>query len=448
MESSLSQEKTKASAASSFRRNMQKWTFLSLFVWMSFTLICCNDSKEVASSYDPNKLVTIDYFTPDTGRVAEKVIIKGSNFGADKSMVSVLFVEEESGKENKAAIVGVDNTTIYCMAPRQAQGFNSIKVKVNDQMIVSDKTFKYSVSENVSTVAGDFIETTTGKDGTLAEATFGQMFGIVCIDAQSCIIGQAWNSNSTRYVSVDEDAVITIQKGNVVGKPAATKDGTKVYGALINGSNTVYVYQKNQAWIPSRVGDISGGTDVWAVALDGKEKWLYYITANGRFGRMELDNPTNKEIILENTDFSGGPFAYLTYSRYEDCFYVATDKNKILRVVIDDVEGKHSYEQINQNAAGTTDGYLDDAKFKYLRGLTVDEDGNIYVCQADHVIRKIELATGYVSTMLGTPGAEGNDDGSPKVALFHEPMDISYDGNGGFWIAQRYSPALRKYSIE
>ena len=425
-----------------------KKLFFPLFVLMSFMLMCCNDNKEVVSSYDPNKPVTIDYFTPDTGRVSEKVIIKGSNFGDDKSVVSVLFVEPESGKENKAAIVGVDNNTIYCMAPRQAQGFNSIKVKVNDQTIVSDKTFKYSVSENVSTVAGDFIQTSTGKDGTLAQATFGQMFGIVCIDAQSCIIGQAWDSNSTRYVSVDEDAVITIQKGNVVGKPAVTKDGTKVYGALINGSNTVYVYQKNQAWIPSRVGDISAGTDVWAVALDGNDKWLYYVSANGRFGRLEVDNPTHKEVIFENVDFSGGPFAYLVYSRYEDCFYVTTDKNKILRVVIDDVTGNHSYEQINQNAAGDADGYLADATFKYLRGLTVDEDGNIYVCQGDHVIRKIELETGYVSTLLGTAGAEGVDDGSPKVALFHEPQDISYDGNGGFWIAQRKSPALRKYSIE
>lgn len=54
-------------------------------------------------------------------------------------------------------------------------------------------------------------------------------------------------------------------------------------------------------------------------------------------------------------------------------------------------DGTHAYEQINQNNTGTTDGFLtDEAKFQFLRGLTIDEDGNIFVCQENnHVIRKI-----------------------------------------------------------
>ena len=46
------------------------------------------------------------------------MIIIGNNFGNDKSAVTVLFTDNME-KENKAAVVGVDNTTIYCMAPRQ-----------------------------------------------------------------------------------------------------------------------------------------------------------------------------------------------------------------------------------------------------------------------------------------------------------------------------------------
>lgn len=170
-----------------------KRLFLPLLGFLSLVLMCCNDNKESGTdSYDPNKPVTIDYFTPDTGRVAEKVIIIGNNFGNDKSVVTVLFTDNME-KENKAAVVGVDNTTIYCMAPRQAEGFNKITVKVNDQTVVADETFKYSVSENVSTIAGDFVRADgAGKDGSLAEATFGQMFGVACIDEQSGIVGQAW----------------------------------------------------------------------------------------------------------------------------------------------------------------------------------------------------------------------------------------------------------------
>ena len=431
-----------------------KKLFLPLLGLLSLMLICCNDNKEsAATSYDPTKPVTIDYFTPDTGRVAEKVIIKGNNFGDDKSVVTVFFTDDLE-KDNKAAVVGVDNTTIYCLAPRQAQGFNKITVKVNDQIVVSDKTFKYSVSENVSTIAGDFVQTATGKDGSLAEATFGQMYGVVCIDEQSGLVGQAWESNSTRYVSIDEDAVITIQKGNVIGKMTVTNDKTVAYGASINGSNTLYAYKKSQAWIPSRLCDINAGCDLWAVALNGDNKWLYYVTKNGRFGRIEVDNPTHNQIIYDNNpDFSGNPFCYMTYSAFEDCFYVTAEKNnKLLKVWVKE-DGTHDYEQVNQNNTGTTDGFLtDDAKFQYMRGLTVDEDGNIYVCQGNSVVRKIsydeKMEKRYVTTILGTVNVEGTDDGSPEVALFSNPQDISYDGNGGYWIAMRYHPALRKYTIE
>ncbi|MCS2873365.1 hypothetical protein NXW18_06350 [Bacteroides thetaiotaomicron] len=294
-----------------------------------------------------------------------------------------------------------------------------------------------------------------GKDGTLAEATLGHLFGVACLDEQSCILGQAWDGSGVRYVSVDEDAVITIQNGAVVGKVSATKDGSRAYGANINGANTVYVYNKSQAWVPSRLADISAGTDVWAVALNGTEDWLYYVAANGTLGRIEVDNPTNNEILWnKNNDFSGGPFAYIAYSAYEDCMYVTTDKNKILKVTWD-TTGAHHYEQINQNNTGTSDGYLDEATFQYLRGLTIDEEGNIYVCQANHVIRQINIVTRYVTTILGTADVAGNDDGSPEVALFSVPQDICYDGNGGFWIVQggrrdgnNEDPALRKYSIE
>lgn len=432
----------------------KKLFFFSGILFFAFMMYCCSESKNTPVSYDPNKPVTIAYLAPDTGRVAEKVIIKGHNFGDDKSVVTVLFTDD-TGKDNRAAVVGVSNETIYCIAPRQAQGNNIVTVIINEQAVKADGFFKYSTSENVSTVTGDFTQYTVGSDGTLAQSTLGQMFGVVCIDNQSGIVGQAWNSNSTRYISIDEDVVITIQTGAVLGKAAATKDGSRVYGALINGSNTVYAYDRSQAWVPSRVCEISAGTDVWAVALNGTEDWLYYISAKGRLGRIEVSNPMNNEIIFDNhDDFSGNPFAYITYSAYEDCFYVTTDKNKILRVTMQN--DSHAYEQINQNLTGTLDGYLSEAKFQHLRGLTVDEDGNIYVCQGaggsasdgSHVVRKITLKTGYVSTLLGTPNVSGNDDGDPSVALLCAPQDISYDGNGGFWIAQRHNPALRKYAVE
>ena len=66
--------------------------------------------------------------------------------------------------------------------------------------------------------------------------------------------------------------------------------------------------------------------------MNGDNQWLYYVTRNGRLGRIEVNNPTHNEILFEHNDFSGGSFAYIAYSAFEDCFYVTTDKNKILKV--------------------------------------------------------------------------------------------------------------------
>ena len=156
---------------------------------------------------------------------------------------------------------------------------------------------------------------------------------------------------------------------------------------------------------------------------------------------------------FEHNDFSGGPFTYIAYSAFEDCFYVTTDKNKILKVWVKKMVHMLT-KQINQNNTGTTDGFLtDEAKIQFLRGLTIDEDGNIFVCQENnHVIRKIaydeKMEKKICNYYFGYSWCKGDDDGSPDIALFANPQDISYDRNGGFWIAQRENPALRKYSVE
>lgn len=129
--------------------------------------------------------------------------------------------------------------------------------------------------------------------------------------------------------------------------------------------------------------------------------------------------------MFEHNDFSGGPFAYIAYSAFEDCFYVTTDKNKILKVWVKE-DGTHAYEQINQNNTGTTDGFLtDEAKFQFLRGLTIDEDGNIFVCQENnHVIRKIAYENErkkVCNYYFGYSWCKRCDDGSPGIALFANP---------------------------
>ena len=47
---------------------------------------------------------------PVEGKLREKVIVKGSNFGTDKSKVKVYFVDEAA--ERLSTVIGIDNNTL------------------------------------------------------------------------------------------------------------------------------------------------------------------------------------------------------------------------------------------------------------------------------------------------------------------------------------------------
>jgi hypothetical protein len=62
-----------------------------------------------AAAFDPSKPVEITGFTPKTGGPGERLIIYGSNFGNDTSIVKVLI------DGAKARIVAVQGDILYCI---------------------------------------------------------------------------------------------------------------------------------------------------------------------------------------------------------------------------------------------------------------------------------------------------------------------------------------------
>lgn len=427
---------------------------LSLFISWLFVislLYCCNDNDKASrNTYDPNKPISVTSFLPDSGRIAEKVLIYGDNFGSDLSQVKVYFKDSEA-IENEATIVGISGTMIYCLAPRQIDGQSEIIVEIGSQSVTASGTFRYSVSQNISTVTGGTDNYAT-VDGTLAEAGFKDIWGITDLGDNNILVGQAWNGNGVRLISIDDNTVTTVHPGVVIGKFAVNKERTVAYGVLINASHTVYKYEKSAGWSASRIGECSSlipSGDIWSCALDGTEEYLYILANNGKLVKMEIANPSNQEIYLNGAgSLDGGVFNYIAYNEYDDCHYITQmQRNRIFRLPV----GSSTLEDVNLvTTTGCEDGYLSEAKFNHLMGLTFDENGNIYVVQRDnHVIRKITQRTGYVSTIVGLVNERGIDDGSPDVATLQNPTDIAYDGNGAFWIGSCWDPTLiRKYAVE
>ena len=81
--------------------------------------------------------------------------------------------------------------------------------------------------------------------------------------------------------------------------------------------------------------------------------------------------------------------------------------------------------------------------------LDVDAAGNLYIVdRLNAVIRKVEAATGVITTIAGTGEPGDSGDGGPGVkAQLMEPNDCFLDGRGGLLIADVQSQRIRRLDL-
>ena len=126
-------------------------------------------------------------------------------------------------------------------------------------------------------------------------------------------------------------------------------------------------------------------------------------------------------------------------------FIADTDNNGIRRVdartgIVSTVAGTGVF-------AFSVDGRLAIASPLALPcGLAVDGAGNIFISdRANGRIRKINAATGIVTTVAGTGGFDFSGDGGPATqAALADPTAVFVDGAGNLFIADRVNDRIRK----
>ena len=90
-------------------------------------------------------------------------------------------------------------------------------------------------------------------------------------------------------------------------------------------------------------------------------------------------------------------------------------------------------------------GTLLEANFANPMGITIDEDGNVYVADAhNNLIRKIGT-DGQVSTLAGSR-QEGKKDGPSSQASFFYPTALVAAPNGIIYVADTRNNLIRKIS--
>ena len=96
--------------------------------------------------------------------------------------------------------------------------------------------------------------------------------------------------------------------------------------------------------------------------------------------------------------------------------------------------------------AGSTDASGTSAKFNYPAGIAIDSTGaNLFVADsANHVIRKVVIGSGAVTTLAGTAGNSGSTDGTGAAARFNTPIGVAIDNAGNLYVTDQVYTKVRK----
>jgi hypothetical protein len=93
---------------------------------------------------------------------------------------------------------------------------------------------------------------------------------------------------------------------------------------------------------------------------------------------------------------------------------------------------------------GSADGTGVAARFRGPTGLAVDSADNIYVADSSNsTIRRVTPA-GVVTTLAGTAGVNGADDGIGAAARFNDPHGVAVDSDDNIFVTDSDSQTIRK----
>lgn len=423
---------------------------LVLFIFCACTK---KSTTENGVPYDPSSPVTISRITPDSGGVSTQLMIYGSNFGSDTSLIKVFI----NGKP--APVIGSNGSAIYVLVPSKA-GSGEVKVVVGDhsttQEAIAPVGFRYIFYPRVSTLAGftDKDGKTAIVDGPINKAQFEEPYWLSFDDKKNIWLLEEYRG--LRFINADRTEVSTkFRTGNGMGRPRTL--------SFNPGFDTLYI--TNDQW------DWTGLSTAVATKADNFTRWtslIYSQTTNGgaaqpqtgdyffnaystgaifkwdRTAKVSRELYRIGDVSWEfNVQFApSGDFAYIVVVNQH--YILKSRYNRQtgeLETPVHFVGGRRS--------AGHRDGVGVDARFDQPHQGAFDENDNFYLCDVvNHCIRKI-TPEGVVSTFAGRPRTSGYADGALRDAQFHNPRGIIYDqASGTFYVADQVNRRIRTISTE
>ena len=430
-----------------------KVLLIPLCISLYVCTISCENKNNDANRWerDPNKPVVLSSFYPETGRIAEKMLLDGDNFGTDPSKIKVYVAQK------RASVISSTGKRIYALCPRMPGDECDVSVVVGDDSLVYDRKFTYNVSVSVSTVVGN--GTAGYSAGNLAEATLKPFY--LCVDDEDNIfvtVREASDYGIAR-INVNENAMTTLTLGNVsfiVPNALCTDRKTGIiYVPCETSGEAFYTCDPKEAWAPRKRSFTWKNLNGFALPPNPWKHSFGFCELDGyiytRFfdGQVVKIHPKTFEADIIGMTPNGTCCGVTFHPLHPELLYMAGRSGGVSGgIYVMDVRNPEETRRLNAAGTGHRDGELSVALFNNPWQIYFDPEGSLYIADgSNHCIRRIR-PDNFVETVLGMPGTPGWKDGGKEEALFDEPRGVGVSKDGTVYVGDYGGCRIRKLAIE
>lgn len=249
-------------------------------------------------------------------------------------------------------------------------------------------------------------------DGTGTNARFSGLNGITLDTSGNLYVG-----DDKRVRKITPAGAVTSFAGGEFGYAEGSGSSVKFFKAqhmASDAAGNIYVLDPYACVVrkltPAAVSSTLAGSLCSAAMTDGQGSAASFSTLSG----MTIDSAGNLYIADEHTIRKLTPAGMVTT-----------------------IAGK-------PGVSAADDGQGSNARFFWPSGLATDNAGNVYIADSyNHSIRKMTPA-GAVTTVAGRAGETGSVDGTVAVSRFNTPRAVAVDTAGNIFVADTFNSVIRK----
>lgn len=335
----------------------------------------------------------------------------------------------------------------------------------------------------ISTVAGSGTAGFSGDGGLGTSADINTPFG-VALDAAGNIYFSDNANNRIRKVNASDGLISTVAGNGSIGYSgdgglATSAKLANPQGLFVDGSGNLFIADVDNACI-RRVDGVSGNiTTVAGNGLAGYfgdggaataaqlnvPKALYvngsgdiFIADYGNNCIRKVDGATGNISTIAGDGtaaFSGDGSSASLAQLYGPTditldgsgnIYIADNSNQRIRKIdgatgnISTIAGTGAFGYAGDGAAATS------ALLNFPYGLAVNTSGDVFIADQNNLrIRKIDNVSGFISTVAGNGTQNyGGDGGQALLAALDNPVGVTEDGSGNIYLTESLSHRIRK----